>query len=101
MDSAHTPSQIVTLALALAQVVERWTVTHRTATLAEHEQAAGATDPPVPATDLLVIEADGVMVRYTDGWHEAKVGEVAGCQVGDGRPRHDPAARPSRLVAPS
>lgn len=31
-----------------------------------------------PAPGLLVVEADGVMVRYRDGWHEVKLGVVGG-----------------------
>jgi hypothetical protein len=41
-----------------------------------------------PAPGLLVLEADGAMIQFTDGWHEVKVGLVAGWD-GD------------RLVAPS
>jgi hypothetical protein len=39
-------------------------------------QEAAAPLEPVPGT--LLVEADGVMVRYADGWHEAKVGVIAG-----------------------
>lgn len=38
-------------------------------------QAAPAVDP---APGMKVVEADGVMVRYQDGWHEVKVGLVGG-----------------------
>jgi Uncharacterised protein family (UPF0236) len=38
-------------------------------------EAAAAVDP---APGALLVEADGVMVRYRDGWHEAKVGLVGG-----------------------
>jgi hypothetical protein len=31
-----------------------------------------------PAPGLLVLEADGAMIQFTDGWHEVKVGLVAG-----------------------
>jgi hypothetical protein len=41
-----------------------------------------------PAPGLLVLEADGAMIQFTDGWHEVKIGMVAGWD-GD------------RLVAPS
>ncbi len=36
--------------------------------------------PPVeaPAAQLIVREADGVMVRFVDGWHEVKVGQSHG-----------------------
>jgi hypothetical protein len=44
-----------------------------------------------PAPGTLVAEADGVQVRFLDGWHEAKVGLVAGCLPG----------APHRLEAPS
>ena len=68
------------------------------ATVAETQEAA---EPLDAAPGLLVAEIDGVQVRFQDGWHEAKVGEIAGCQVGNGLPDADPAARPPVLVAPS
>jgi hypothetical protein len=43
--------------------------------VAAEREAAGPTDP---APGTLVVEADGVQVRYTDGWHEVKVGLVGG-----------------------
>ena len=77
--------------------------------LAERQRAAAATvaqtqeaaEPVEPAPELLVAEIDGVQVRFADGWHEAKVGEIAGCQVGNGLPDTDPTARPPLLVVPS
>jgi hypothetical protein len=53
--------------------------TQRTRESAEHLEVAPG---------LLVLEADGAMVQFTDGWHEVKLGMVAGWD------RH-------RLVAPS
>ena len=56
-----------------------------------HLQATREPDPATPvdaALGLAVVEADGVMVRYIDGWHEVKMGLVGGEQDG-------------RLVAPS
>jgi hypothetical protein len=48
-----------------------------------------AAEPVEAAPGLLVVQADGVMVRYRQtGWHEVKVGLVAGWEGG-------------RLVAPS
>jgi hypothetical protein len=47
--------------------------------LQTHEAAA----PLDPAPGTLVVETDGVMVRYQSGWHEVKLGLVGG-QV-DGR----------------
>jgi predicted RNA-binding Zn-ribbon protein involved in translation (DUF1610 family) len=41
-----------------------------------------------PAPGLLVLEADGAMIQYADGWHEVKIGMVAGWDD-------------DRLVAPS
>ena len=67
------------------------------ATVAQTQEAAGPLDT---APELLVVEM-GVHVRVQDGWHEAKVGEIAGCQVGNGLPDADPAARPPVLVAPT
>lgn len=43
--------------------------------VAATREAVEAVDP---APGTLVVEADGVMVRYRDGWHEVKVGVVAG-----------------------
>jgi len=68
------------------------------ATVAQTQEAA---EPVETAPELLVAEVDGVQVRFQDGWHEAKVGEIAGCQVGNGLPDTDPTARPPVLVAPS
>jgi hypothetical protein len=45
--------------------------------VAKTQQAAAALDP---APGMLLIETDGVMVRYLDGWHEVKLGLVAGHQ---------------------
>jgi hypothetical protein len=44
------------------------------------QEAAAAVDP---APGTLLVEADGVMVHYQDGWHEVKVGLVAGVEDGD------------------
>jgi hypothetical protein len=52
------------------------------------ERSREAAGPLDPAPGALVVEADGCMVRYLDGWHEVKLGLVAGCEAG-------------RLVAPS
>ena len=42
------------------------------------ERTRAAAEPVEAAPGLLVVEADGTMVRYLDGWHEVKVGLVAG-----------------------
>jgi len=42
------------------------------------ERTREAAEPVEAAPGLLLAEADGVMVRYLDGWHEVKVGLVAG-----------------------
>jgi len=67
-------------------------------TVAQTQEAA---EPLEVAPELLVVEVDGVLVRFQDGWHEAKVGEIAGCQVGNGLSDTDPMARPPVLVVPS
>ena len=38
--------------------------------------------PLDPAPGVLVVETDGVMLRYLDGWHEVKLGVVGGHQDG-------------------
>ncbi len=48
-----------------------------------HTQATQAPPAPEePAPGMLVVETDGVMVRFLDGWHEVKVGLVAGQEHG-------------------
>jgi hypothetical protein len=49
--------------------------------------------PPDPAPGRLVVETDGVMVRYRDGWHEVKVGLAAGWENGKLRAPSYTAAR--------
>ena len=44
-------------------------------------RAAAEAVEAVPGT--LVVEADGAMVRYRDGWHEVKVGVVGGAAAGE------------------
>jgi hypothetical protein len=44
-----------------------------------------------PAEGQLIVQTDGLQLRYRDGWHEVKLGLVAGCRVGE----------PHALVAPS
>lgn len=68
------------------------------ATVAETQEAA---EPVKAAPEQLVVEVDGVQVRFQDGWHEAKVGEIVGCQLGNGLADTDPAARLPVLVEPS
>lgn len=48
------------------------------ADIAQVQQTGEAAVPVDPAPGTLLVEADGVMVRYRDGWHEAKVGVIAG-----------------------
>jgi hypothetical protein len=60
------------------------------ATLADAEDAAtaraertrDAAEPVESAPGLLVAQADGALVRYLDGWHEVKLGLVAGWEDG-------------------
>lgn len=63
--------------------------------------ATGEPGGPVePAAGLLVVEADGVYIRYLDDWHEVKLGLVSGCEVGAPAVGDQPARR-HRLVGPS
>src|SRR5207253_9335240 len=48
-------------------------------------------EPVEAAAGQLVVQTDGLLLRYLDGWHEVKLGLVAGCVVGE----------PHELLAPS
>jgi hypothetical protein len=81
------------------ETLRRLAVTVGTTIADAEEQAAAqvartqeAADPVDRAPGLLVVETDGAMIRYRDGWHEVKVGLVAGWA--DGRLH-----RPSYLAA--
>ena len=50
---------------------------------AQVQRTQEAAAPLDPAPGQLVTETDGVMLRYTDGWHEVKVGLVAGLVHGE------------------
>ena len=52
------------------------------AAIAQVQATRDAAEPVDAAPGMLVVEADGVMVRYQDGWHEVKVGVVGGSQDG-------------------
>jgi hypothetical protein len=58
------------------------------AAIKQTQRTRDAAEALDPAPGLLVLEADGAMIQYLDGWHEVKLGMVAGWD-GD------------RLVAPS
>jgi hypothetical protein len=49
---------------------------------AEVQRTQEAAAPLDPAPGQLVVETDGVMVRYRDGWHEVKLGLVGGLVEG-------------------
>ena len=53
---------------------------HQAAT-AEVQRTGESAEAVDPAPGMLVVETDGVMVRYLNGWHEVKLGLVGG-QVG-------------------
>jgi hypothetical protein len=60
-----------------------------------------AAEPVDPAPGLLVVETDGTMVRYLDGWHEVKVGLVAGWEDGRlQRPSYVAARAPAETFGP-
>lgn len=52
-----------------------------------------AAEPVEAAPGQLVVETDGVMVRYLDGWHEVKLGLVGGLVDGELRAKSYVAAR--------
>jgi hypothetical protein len=62
---------------------------------------AEAAEPVDRAPDLLVVETDGTMIRYLDGWHEVKVGLVAGWEDGRlQRPSYVAAREPTEAFGP-
>lgn len=78
-------------------------------TLADAEEQAAAevartqeaADPLDRAPGLLVVETDGTMIRYLDGWHEVKVGLVAGWEDGQlQRPSYVAAREPAATFGP-
>jgi hypothetical protein len=68
----------------------------REAEEAAAEQVARTREPAAaldPAPGFLVVQTDGAMVRYRDGWHEVKLGLVAGWEEGELRAPSYVAAR--------
>jgi hypothetical protein len=60
-----------------------------------------AAEPVDPAPGLLVVETDGTMIRYLDGWHEVKVALVAGWEDGQLRqPSYLAAREPAEKFGP-
>ena len=54
---------------------------HQTA-MDQVERTREPAQPEDPAPGMLVVETDGVMVRFLDGWHEVKLGVVGGQVAG-------------------
>jgi hypothetical protein len=52
------------------------------AAVARVERTREPAEPVAAVPGALLVEADGAMVRYLDGWHEVKLGLVAGCVEG-------------------
>lgn len=48
------------------------------AAIAQVQATREAAEPVEPAPGALVVETDGAMVRYQNGWHEVKIGVVGG-----------------------
>lgn len=60
-----------------------------------------AAEPVDRAPGLLVVETDGTLIRYLDGWHEVKVGLVAGWEDGRlHRPSYVAAREPAATFGP-
>jgi hypothetical protein len=53
------------------------------AAVARVQATREATEPVDSAPGTLVVETDGAMVRYRDGWHEVKLGVVGGTADGE------------------
>jgi hypothetical protein len=53
------------------------------AAVAQVQASREAAETVEPAPGTLLVETDGVMVRYQDGWHEVKVGLVGGVVDGE------------------
>jgi len=53
------------------------------AAIAQVQATRAAAEPVDPAPGTLVVETDGAMVRYRDGWHEVKIGVVGGTADGE------------------
>ncbi len=74
-----------------------------TAYVQQHHEPPPGTEAPAPGT--LLVEADGVMVRYrdrppTEAWHEVKLGLVGGWQDGQlHAPSYVAAREPARRCA--
>ena len=97
-EAAERLASLTGLALG-PETLRRVAVEAGTAIAAAEEQAATqvartqeAAEPVDRAPGVLVVETDGTMIRYLDGWHEVKVGLVAGWE--DGRLQ-----RPSYVAA--
>jgi hypothetical protein len=67
---------------------------------AQVERTREPAGPVQPAEGLLVVMADGVLLRYLDDWHEVKLGLVSGCAVGWPAPGTRP-DQAHRLLGPS
>jgi hypothetical protein len=48
------------------------------AAIEQTQRTREAAEPVEPAPGLLVVEADGANILFDDGWHEVKIGMVAG-----------------------
>ena len=92
-----------------AETVRAHTEAVGAALLADQEAAAAhvartqdPAEPPDPAPETLLVEMDGVLVRYRDDWHEVKACLVAGCRLGSGGATGpEGTARAPMLLAPS
>lgn len=51
---------------------------HQDAAITQVLNTHTAAEPVQAAPGTLIVEADGVMIRYRDGWHEVKIGVIGG-----------------------
>jgi hypothetical protein len=87
-EAAEVLERLTGLAVA-KETVRRWTQRQGARLEAEQqtarqhvERTQDAAEAIEAAPGQLVVEADGVMMRYLDGWHEAKAGVVGGLVAG-------------------
>jgi hypothetical protein len=87
-EAAAVLAELTGLALS-GETIRRHTVAagqalaaEQSAAIAQVERTREAAEAVDPAPGLLLVETDGALLRYLDGWHEVKLGLVAGWEGG-------------------